>query len=115
MPLIKQTVKKNYRSNDVVMSDGDTAIFTELLEGIIAIFEEKASGGTDVVTPAILRGMKFGVSRKADSLSATASLKHVKASKHANDVFVHVALFDADYKSALSATKINLIYQGAMA
>ena len=82
MPLIKQEVKKNYRSNDVVMSAGDTAIFTELLEGIISIFEEKASGGTDVVTPAVLRGMKFGVSRKADSLSATASIKHVKASKH---------------------------------
>lgn len=113
--LINQTCKKNYRSNDVVMSVADSAVFTSLLEGIVTIFDEKSTGGTDVMTPANLRGMKFGISRKADSLSCTMSLKHIKATKHEIDVFNHMALFDADYKSALTATKINMIYQGAKA
>lgn len=113
--LITQTCRKNYRSNDVVMSAGDAVIFTTLLEGIVTVFDEKSTGGTDVLTPANLRAMKFGVSRRADSLSCTVSLKHIKATKHEIDVFNHVALFDADYKSALTATKINMIYQGAKA
>lgn len=113
--LITQTCRKNYRSNDVAMSVADSAVFTALLEGIVTIFDEKSVGGTDVPTPSNLRGMKFGISRKADSLSCTMSLKHIKSTKHEIDVFNHMALFDADYKSALTATKINMIYQGAKA
>jgi hypothetical protein len=116
VPLITQTVKKNYRSNDVVMSAGDVTVFTGLLEGIISVFDEKSAGGVDLaITPSEFRARKFGVSRKADSLSCTVSLKHIKAGKHEIDVFNHVALFDADYKSALTATRINQIYQGAKA
>lgn len=115
MPLIRQMVKNNYRSNDVVMSEFDLTALETLMEGEISVFDKKAEGGTDVATPAELRGMKFGVSRRADNLSATVTIKHVKPAKHANDVFAHMALFDADYKSALTATKINLIYQGAKA
>lgn len=115
MPLIRQAVKRNYRSNDIMVNAADEAALTALMAGEISVFEKKVEGGTDVTTPADLRGMKFGVSRSADNLSCTVSLKHVKSTKHANDVFAHVALFDADYASALTATKINLIYQGAKA
>lgn len=115
MSLIKQEVKKNYRSNDVVMSAFDLTAFETLLEGIVSVYDEKSIGGTDCVTPANLRGMKFGISRKADSLSCTMNIKHMKSTKHEVNVFNHVALFDADYKSALTATRVNMIYQGAKA
>lgn len=115
MSLIRQQVRKNFRSNDVVMSAGDQAILIDLMEGVISVFDEKSSGGTDIATPATLRQMKFGVSRKADGLSGTVMLKHVKPTKHANDVFGHMAIFDADYSSALAATSINLLHQGAKA
>lgn len=115
MPLIRQEVKKNFRSNDVVMSAFDLTALETLMEGKISIFDLKESGGTDVPTPSVLRGMKFGISRSADSLSCTVTLKHIKPSKHANDVFAHKALFNADYQSALTATKMNMIYQGATA
>lgn len=113
--LINQTCKKNYRSNDVVISVGDAAVFTALLEGIVTIFDEKSVGGTDCATPANLRGMKFGISRRVSGLSCTMTLKHIKATKHEIDVFNHMALLDADWKSALTATRVNMIYQGAKA
>lgn len=112
MPLIKQSVKKNTRSNDIFISEADQTNLIALMEGVVSVFDKKAEGGTDIATPSALRPMKFGVSRPADNLSATVNLKHVKATKHANDVFNHVALFDADYQSSVTATKINLIYQG---
>lgn len=113
MPLIRQTVKKNYRSNDVTMTAGDILVLEGLMEGIISTFEQRSVGGLDIaVAPAVMRAMKFGVSRRADGLSCTVSLKHIKPTKHANDVFAHQALFDADYVTTLSATKINMIYQG---
>ena len=111
--LIRQEVKKNYRSNDVIMTAGDAIVFQGLMAGITSTFEERSSGGVDILTaPAVMRAMKFGVSRRADGLSCTVSLKHIKAAKHANDVFAHQALFDADYVTTLAATKINMIYQG---
>ena len=115
MSLIVQTVRSNYRSNDVEMSVGDIATFQTLLEGKVTVFDLKSSGGVDVATPANFRLRKFGVSRPADKLSCTVTLKHIKPSKHETDVFAHMALFDADYVSAVSATKINQIYQGAKA
>lgn len=113
MSLIKQTVKKNYRSNDLTISEADQTNLVALMEGVVSVFEKRSEGGTDIATPATLRPMKFGVSRPADNLSATVQLKHVKPTKHANDVFGHVALFDADFVSTATATKINMIYQGA--
>lgn len=113
MPLIKQTVKDKYRSNDLTISETDQTALVALMEGVVSVFEKHSSGGTDIVTPASLRPMRFGVSRPADNLSATVHLKHVKPAKHANDVFGHVALFDGDWKTTLSATKIGMIYKGA--
>lgn len=115
MPLIKQTVKKNYRSNDLTISTADLAVITPLLAGVVDVYTKVSEGGTDILTPANLRSMSFGVSRPADSLSATVRIKHLKSGKHANDVFAHVGLFDADWNSSLSATKIRQIYQGAKA
>lgn len=114
MPLIRQTVKKNSRSNDLTISAGDLTILESLLEGKISTYEKRSMGGTDIPSaPSVMRPMKFGVSRRADGLSCTVNFKHIKATKHAGDVFAHQALFDADYVSALAATKINMIYQGA--
>ncbi len=114
MPLIRQTVKKNLRSNDLTISSGDLIILGVLLEGKITTYEKRSMGGVDIPSaPAVMRAMKFGVSRKADSLSCTVNFKHIKATKHAADVFAHKALFDADYVTALNATKMNMIYQGA--
>lgn len=115
MALIRQMVKKNYRSNDIAASAADLAVIVSLMEGEISTFDLKSQGGTDVLTPSVLRGMKFGVSRKADNLSCTVGIKHVKPTKHSTDVFTHLALFDANYESALTATKITQIYQGAKA
>lgn len=114
--LIRQEVKKNYRSNDVIMTTADALIFTGLLAGMVSTYEQRSTGGVDIMTvPEYLRGMKFGVSRRVDGLSCTVSFKHVKATKHANDIFAHQALFDADYVTTLGATKLNMIYQGAKA
>ena len=114
MPLIRQSVKKNSRSNDLTINAGDLTILQAIMEGKISIYEKRSMGGTDVATaPAVMRAMKFGVSRKADSLSCTVGFKHIKSAKHASDVFAHQALFDADYVTSLTATKMNMIYQGA--
>lgn len=114
MPLIRQTVKKNIRSNDLTINAGDLTVLEAIMEGKISIYEKRSMGGVDVAAaPAVMRAMKFGVSRKADSLSCTVNFKHIKATKHAADVFAHQALFDADYVSTLNATKISMIYQGA--
>lgn len=112
MALIKQSVKGLFRQSNVEMNDSDVAILSAIMEGEISRFDHVASGGTDVMTPATMRSMKIGVSRKPDGLSATVTLKHIKAGKHVNDVFAHKAIFDADYKSTLSANGIRMIYQG---
>jgi hypothetical protein len=114
MPLIRQSVKKNSRSNDLIINAGDLLILEAIMEGKISVYEKRSVGGVDIATaPAVMRAMKFGVSRRADGLSCTVNFKHIKATKHAGDVFAHQALFDADYATALKATKINMIYQGA--
>lgn len=114
MPLIRQSVKKNTRSNDLTISAGDLIILEAIMEGKISTYEKRSMGGVDIpAAPAVMRAMKFGVSRKADGLSCTVGFKHIKATKHAADVFAHQAIFDADYVSTLAATKINMIYQGA--
>ncbi|MCK9373456.1 MAG: hypothetical protein M0P91_09670 [Sulfuricurvum sp.] len=112
--LIKQSVKGKFATIDAVINLAALATLETLMEGVISTFTEKSSGGVDIATaPATMRGMKFGVGRKADKLSCTVSFKHIKPTKHSTDVFTHMALFDADWKSALPATHINQIYQGA--
>ena len=111
--LIRQSCRGNYRSNDFDASAGDLAPIVAIMEGVIEQYEKKAEGGTDVPTPSVLRGLKFGVSRPADNLSGTVNIKHLKVGKDSRDVFAAIGLFDADYKSALKATKIRQIYQGA--
>ncbi len=110
--LIKQSVKSKYRSSAVEISVADFTTLSAILEGEVSAFEHVASGGTDVVAPAVMRSMKIGVSRQPDGLSATVTLKHIKAGKHVNDVFAHKALFDADYKTTLAANRIRMVHQG---
>lgn len=110
--LIVNQCKGEFASNDVTASPADIAVITSLMEGVVSTFDESATGGVDVATPALLRGFKFGVNRKADKLGCTVSLKHVASGKNEDDIFAHKALFDADYESALTATGIRMIYGG---
>ena len=112
MALVKQMVKGLYRQSTIDINAGDLAALSSIMEGEISQYAHFASGGTDVATPQTMRSMKIGVSRQPDGLSATVTLKHIKAGKHVNDVFAHKAIFDADYKSSLAANKIRMIYQG---
>lgn len=112
MSLLVNTCKGNYASNDIVASSADEAVIVSLMEGVVSVFDEVGSGGTDVPTPANFRVMKFGVNRKADRLGCTVAIKHVKSGKNETDIFAHKALFDADFKSALKATGIRQIYGG---
>jgi len=112
MSLIINQCKGEYASNDIVCSAGDEAVIISLMEGVVSVFDEASVGGTDCATPAKMRVMKFGVSRKADKLGTTVSIKHVKAGKDELDIFAHKALFDANFESALSATGIRQTYGG---
>ncbi|NOQ31681.1 MAG: hypothetical protein GQ570_11220 [Helicobacteraceae bacterium] len=110
MPLIRQTVKSKYKTNDIVASDADLAIVVGMMEGIIETYDEKASGGTDITTPSTMNLVKISVSRPADKLSAMVSIPHLKPTKNEKDIFAQIALFDADYNSTLKATKIACRY-----
>ncbi|ADR34004.1 hypothetical protein Sulku_1341 [Sulfuricurvum kujiense DSM 16994] len=112
MSLLVNTCKKSYASNDIVCSPADLLVITNLMEGVVSVFDEVGLGGTDVPTPSKKRVMKFGVNRKADRLGCTVTLKHVKPGKNEVDIFAHKALFDADYKHSMSATGIRQIYGG---
>lgn len=112
MALIKQSVKGLYRQSIIDINAGDMAALSSIMEGEISQYAYFASGGTDAPMPQVMRSMKIGVSRKPDGLSATLTLKHIKAGKHVNDVFAHKANFDADYKSTLAANGIRMVYQG---
>lgn len=113
MSLIRQSVRGNFRQNDVVMSAGDLLTFQSLLEGKVTVFDEKSSGGTDIATPALLRSVRLGVNRKLDKLSCTVNIKHMKPAKHLTDLFAEKVLFDADFESALAATGMRCIYEGS--
>lgn len=112
MPLVVNTCKGSYASNDIVASEEDLTVITGLMEGVISTFDEDGMGGTDCPTPAKMRTFKLGVSRKADKLGTTVSLKHTKAAKNEDDIYAHKALFDANFESTLAATGIRVIYQG---
>ncbi|MCX6073352.1 MAG: hypothetical protein NTY39_03455 [Campylobacterales bacterium] len=110
MARIAQRVRKNSRVSNVVINDADLVIVQGLMEGIVTVYDEKSSGGTDVPTPSTLRQIKLGVNRKFDHLSCTVTIKHMKSSKHLADIFADKATFDANFTSALPATGIRAIY-----
>lgn len=112
MPLIRQMVKGNFRSNDVVAAEADALVIIGMLAGEVTTLEERSSGGTDVPTPISFRNYKLGVSRKIDSLSCTVNIPHVKAGKDFPDMLADLALFDAHWESALPAVGLRLIYGG---
>lgn len=109
---IVNTCKGEYASCDVVASAADITAVTALMEGVVSIFEEASTGGTDCATPAKLRTFKFGVNRKIDKLGTTVTIKHTKSTKNEIDIFGHKALFDANFESAAQATGIRMIYGG---
>lgn len=113
MSLIKQSCRGNSRSMDITVSAADLAAIQALMVGKISVYDEKASGGTDVPTPATLRNVKLGVNRKLDRLSCTVNIKHMTATKHITDLYADKALFDADFQSSLTATGLRAIYVGA--
>lgn len=45
MPLIRQTVRGQFRSNDILINEADQAILLGLFEGMITVYDEKAMGG----------------------------------------------------------------------
>lgn len=110
---ISQSVRGKFHSVTVDVNDADLAVIEGLMVGKLTVWEEKASGGTDVATPATLRNVKLGVNRKFDRLSATVNIKHMKPTKHISDLFADKALFDADFVSSLPATGIRAIYEGS--
>jgi hypothetical protein len=112
MPLIRQMVKGNFRSNDVVATEADLQVIIGMLEGEITTYEERSSGGTDVPTPSEFRVYKLGVNRKIDNLSCTVNIPHVKPGKEFPDMLAQIALFDADFESASPATGMRLVYGG---
>ncbi|MDD4949645.1 hypothetical protein [Sulfuricurvum sp.] len=114
MSYISQSVKGVHRTNNKMMSKNDENVLFSLMEGKVEFFKSIGTGGTSLPSaPTKLKALKFGISDPDLKLSATATLKHIKASKHAGDVFALVGLFDADYVATTSAKKIKLIHQGA--
>lgn len=110
MARISQLVHKQSRTMNVTISDADLAVVQGLMVGKITVYDEKASGGADVPTPATLRPIKLGVNRKIDRLSCTVNIKNMSVTKSLPELFGDKALFDANFQSALAATGMRAIY-----
>lgn len=115
MALIVNSCRGAYASNEVEISTADIAKLTALMEGVVDVYDEKGTAGTETsVTPPKMNRIKLGVNRKEDRLGCTVTLKHMKSTKNEDDLFGAMALFNADFKSDLKATGLRVIYQGEL-